>query len=194
MTAMKFTLEDAPPEAVELLDDLLLELHRHEGEVSPSLGAAPARPDDEYLRLYRSRFAAWLAGGDGFLIVAREQVDDSSGEGAGARPGAGSGVGSGADASASAGELVGFLFAVVKQGDTAYDTGERIGYLEEIAVLARARGNGVGRALIEEARRRFARRDVRFVKLSTVPGNDEARDFYARLGFSPAAILMIGEV
>lgn len=107
--------------------------------------------------------------------------------------GAGGGVAGGA-AGGRASAAIGFLFAVEKQGDTAYDTGERIGYIEEIAVLARARGAGVGGALVEEARRRFAARGLRFVKLSTVPGNDEAREFYAALGFEPAARLLIGEV
>lgn len=166
---MEFMLEDADAQAVEQLDDLLVELHRHESEVSPALGTAAARPNTEYVQLYRSRFAEWFSGGDGFLILARELVEGS------------------AD-----GPVVGFVFAVERQGDTAYDTGERIGYVEEIAVLERARGGGVGRALIEETRRRFERRGIEFIKLSTVPGNDAARAFYETLGFTTAAVLLIG--
>lgn len=69
---------------------------------------------------------------------------------------------------------------------------ERIGYIEEIAVLERARGEGIGRALMRAACEHLAALGIETYKLSTVPGNDAARAFYSRLGQRPAARLMIG--
>lgn len=164
---VNYEFVDIDPSAIGLLRELAIELHRHESRVQPALDHAPARPDEEYWRLYMSRFGAWFADGEGICIAARA-IDG--------------------------GEIVGFVFAVEKEGATAYDAGERIGYVEEIAVLEKARGQGIGRALMDAARERFRRRGLTSFKLSTVPGNEPARAFYESLGLAPAARLLIGRV
>lgn len=157
------------PEQIGSLRELLSALHAHEVAVQPALGHAPARSNEDYWSLYSSRFAEWYRDGDGYCFAARENDSDGS--------------------------FVGFVFGIEKECDSAYDTGgERLGYIEEIAVLDRARGAGVGRALMDAARGRLAERGIASFKLSTVPGNDAAREFYAKLGLKPAARLLIGEV
>lgn len=163
--AVDFAIEEITPEQVDLIRDAAIDLHRHEIAVQAELGSAPARSDEDYWRHYRSRFAEWHADGSGFTFVAR------------------------------AGEAVlGFVFCVEREGLAAYETSERIGYVEEIAVVEAARDTGVGRALMEAARDRFRARGYSHYELSTVPGNDAARAFYTRLGLEPAAQLLIGEV
>ncbi|MBI4897211.1 MAG: GNAT family N-acetyltransferase [Actinobacteria bacterium] len=166
---MEFELIEIAPDRVELLRDALIELHRHESAVQPTLGHAPARADDDYWRLYAARFAEWHASGNGFCLAAVADRENND-------------------------EALGFVFAVERQGDTAYDAGERIGYVEELAVLEQARHKGIGRALMAAAIERFRERGLASFKLSTVPGNDDARAFYSALGMAPAANLMIGRV
>lgn len=163
---MEFTLAEIGPDDIEVLREPVLALHRHEIAVQPELGGAAAREDDPYWIHYRDRFGDWMRDGNGFTFVARA-VD---------------------------GAVLGFVFCVEREGLAAYESGERIGYVEEIGVVEAARGAGVGRALMDAARKRFAERGYAYFELSTVPGNDDARAFYGRLGLEPAAQLLIGRV
>ena len=130
------------------------------------MAGASARADEPYWELYSSRFASWISAGNGFCFVAE-------------RP---------------SGEVLGFVFCVEREGMAAYETGPVIGYIEEIAVIESARMLGVGRALMDAARAEFKARGFSHYELSTVPGNDDARAFYERLGMQRSAILMLGDV
>lgn len=163
-----YEIVEIGPGEIGSLRELLRGLHAHEVAVQPALGHTPARSDEDYWQRYSSRFADWYRNGDGYCFAARET---------------------------GGGEYLGFVFGIEKESDSAYDTGgERLGYIEEIAVLDAARGAGVGRALMDAARARLRERGITSFKLSTVPGNDAAREFYAKLGLKPAARLLIGEV
>ncbi|MBJ7459314.1 MAG: GNAT family N-acetyltransferase [Thermoleophilaceae bacterium] len=166
MPAVDYSVSELDAADVDRLRDPALALHRHEIGVQPDLAGAPARPDDAYWELYRSRFAEWMADSKGFCFVA-EGTD---------------------------GAVLGFVFCVEREGLAAYESGPAIGYVEEIAVVESARELGIGRALMEAARLRFRERGYAWFELSTVPGNEDARAFYARLGMQPAAVLMLGEV
>jgi GNAT superfamily N-acetyltransferase len=163
VAAMQLTIEQIGPDAVDRARELMLVLHRHELAVQPALGSAPGRSDAAFWEHYRSGFARWWEGG-GFALIA--VVD---------------------------GRDVGFLFATEREGLFGYESSARIGYVEDIAVLEDIRGGGVGRALIEAARERFRARGYSHFELSSVPGNEDARAFYRRLGLQPAAVLMIGD-
>lgn len=163
---MDFRIETITAEDIDRFDEALLALHRHEAGVSPSLAGAAARPDAEYLALYKRRFADWWAGGNGFGFGA---FDES-------------------------GRALGFVFCTEREGLAGYETGERIGYVDEIAVVDDARGAGVGRALMDAAREVFAERGYSWFELSTVPGNQAARDFYGKLGLLPSAQKLLGRV
>jgi ribosomal protein S18 acetylase RimI-like enzyme len=161
-----YELVEITPEEIELLRAVMLSMHQAERQVQPALGHARVRTDEDFWSLYASRFPAWFHNGDGFCIAARSPD----------------------------GEILGHVFGVVKEGDIGFDSGEQIGYIEDIAVIESQRGAGLGSALLDAARTRFAERGLRSFKLSTVPGNDDARRFYARHGMKPAAQLLIGEV
>ena len=163
---MAIRIESISPSEVEALHEAAVALHHHEVAVQPRLGGAAARDDADYWSLYSERFAEWFAHGHGFCFAAR---DDS-------------------------GRVIGFVFCTEREGLAAYDTGEKIGYVEEIAVLESARKSGVGRDLMDAARSVFRERGYIHFELSTVPGNDSAREFYTKLGLAPAAQLMIGDV
>jgi ribosomal protein S18 acetylase RimI-like enzyme len=161
-----FAVVEIDASGVEKLREPALALHRHEIGVQPELADAPSRPDQPYWELYSSKFAGWMADGKGFCLIA-ERPD---------------------------GEVLGFVFCVERAGLAAYETGPAIGYVEEIGVIESARKLGVGRALMDAAREIFKARGYSHFELSTVPGNDDARAFYERLGMQRAAVLMLGEV
>ncbi|MBJ7353444.1 MAG: GNAT family N-acetyltransferase [Thermoleophilaceae bacterium] len=163
---MDFAVVEIDASAVEKLREPALALHRHEIAVQPALADAPARADEPYWELYSSKFAGWMADGNGFCLVA-ERAD---------------------------GAVLGFVFCVEREGLAAYETGPAIGYVEEIGVIESARKLGVGRALMDAARAEFKARGYSHFELSTVPGNEDARAFYERLGMQRAAVLMLGEV
>lgn len=162
---MDFTIEPISAEDLERVRELMLTLHRHEVVVQPSLGTAPARSEKNFWRHYREHFADWWAEG-GFAFVA---VD-------------------------TAGRDVGWVFGAEREGHPGYENGERVGYIEDIAVVEDLRGAGVGRALMDAARGVFRDRGFSYFQLSSVPGNQDARAFYRRLGMEPSAVLMLGEV
>lgn len=163
---MNFRIEQLAPSEIDRVRDAVLALHHHEVAVQPMLGSAPARDDATYWEHYRSRFAQRYEDGNGLFYVA---VDDN-------------------------GSSLGFVYAIERDGLDGYENPAKMGYIEEIAVLDSARKFGIGRALIEAARDEFRRRGYSHMELSTVPGNEDARAFYARVGFENAAVLMIADV
>ncbi|MFF5076614.1 GNAT family N-acetyltransferase [Actinoplanes sp. NPDC000266] len=80
------------------------------------------------------------------------------------------------------GAVEGYAAARVTPSVSAWDLGERVGRLETLAVAERARGLGLGTALVGEVRAHWRRRGVRFGTVSVISGNDSARRFYERLG------------
>ena len=161
---MEIKIEEIGPDEIERARELMIALHRHEIAVQPALGSAPGRSDDEFWAHYADGFARWHEDG-GFACIA---------------------VVDGLDA--------GFIFCTEREGLFGYHSSPRIGYVEDIVVAPETRTAGIGRALMEAARSRFRGRGYSHFELSSVPGNESARDFYRRLDLEPAAVLMIGEV
>jgi ribosomal protein S18 acetylase RimI-like enzyme len=161
-----FEVVEIDPGEVEKLREPALALHRHEIAVQPDLAGAPAREDESYWAFYSSRFAGWMRAGNGFCLIAE-----------------------GPD-----GAVLGFVYCVEHEGLAAYETSEAIGYVDEIGVIESARGLGVGRALMDAARSKFKERGYSHFELSTVPGNEDARAFYSRLGLKPSAFKLLGDV
>jgi GNAT superfamily N-acetyltransferase len=161
---MELVVEQIGPREIGRARELMLALHRHEVAVQPALGSAPARSDEDFWRHYNEGFARWHEDGGIALLAVQDGRD------------------------------VGFLFATEREGLFGYRSSARIGYVEDIAVLEEARGQGVGRLLIEQARAVFRERGYSHFELSSVPGNDDARAFYVKLGLETSAIKLIGEV
>jgi len=63
-------------------------------------------------------------------------------------------------------------------------TGERDGYIGELAVAERASRRGIGRALVDAADAWARERGLQHLTLHTGAFNTGARDFYAALGFA----------
>ena len=120
---VEYELIEITPDEIESLRDVMLSMHEAERQVQPALGHAPVRTDEDFWSLYTSRFPGWFNDGDGFWIAARSPE----------------------------GEILGHVFGVVKEGDIGFDSGEQIGYIEDIAVIESQRGAGLGGAA---ARRR----------------------------------------
>ncbi|MFT4049062.1 MAG: GNAT family N-acetyltransferase [Solirubrobacterales bacterium] len=161
---MPIELQEIGPDEIGRARELMTELHRHEMAVQPQLGSAPGRSDDAFWAHYGDGFERWYGDG-GFAFVAVEDGRD-----------------------------IGFVFCTERDGLFGYESSPRIGYVEDIVVLPGARTGGVGRALMDAARKRFKERGYSHFELSSVPGNESARDFYRKLGLKPAAVLMIGDV
>lgn len=78
------------------------------------------------------------------------------------------------------GAVVGFVHAAERR----HFTGERDGYVGELAVAADAGRTGVGRALMAAVHEWAAGRGLRRVTLETGAANATARAFYAALGYA----------
>lgn len=113
-------------------------------------------------RLRRAQYAGWLADGEGFGLVARD--DD--------------------------GAPLGYAFVLMGEGSATWPLGERNGEVETLAVLPEARGGGVGAALLAAARREASDRGAKGIALLVAEGNDDAMRFYEREGFRPFARLV----
>jgi ribosomal protein S18 acetylase RimI-like enzyme len=72
---------------------------------------------------------------------------------------------------------------VISVRQVTHFTGERDGYIGELAVAASAVRQGIGRALVGAAREWAAARGLANLTLHTGAYNTGAREFYAALGF-----------
>jgi ribosomal protein S18 acetylase RimI-like enzyme len=72
---------------------------------------------------------------------------------------------------------------VVSVRQVTHFTGERDGYIGELAVAASAARQGIGRALVGAAREWAAARGLVNLTLHTGEYNTGAREFYAAIGF-----------
>ncbi len=68
------------------------------------------------------------------------------------------------------------------------------GEIDSLFVDRTARGQGLGRRLLEAALSEFSARGVREIRISVAAGNEEAFGFYARFGFAPSATILTGTV
>jgi len=64
----------------------------------------------------------------------------------------------------------------------------QIGWVTELVVDERFRGQGIGTALLEEAERIARRHGVRRLMIGAIVGNHIARKAYERFGFRPAVM------
>lgn len=76
------------------------------------------------------------------------------------------------------------VIGVISIRPTQHFTGERDGYIGELAVAEHASGHGIGRALIDAAEAWAAENGLRNLTLHTGAFNSGARAFYAALGFT----------
>lgn len=75
--------------------------------------------------------------------------------------------------------------------DDTWDTGDRIGEVESLAVLPLERGGGIGTLLLDCAEAILDRRGARDVMIGVLSGNDDAQRFYERRGMTPAIVKLL---
>jgi ribosomal protein S18 acetylase RimI-like enzyme len=75
--------------------------------------------------------------------------------------------------------------------DDTWPTSDPQGEVESLCVVPRARGRGLGTALLDAAEERLARLGATSVRIVVMEGNDAARAFYAARGMSPIATMLM---
>jgi GNAT superfamily N-acetyltransferase len=119
-------------------------------------GLLPMREPGDSWRRRRRQYEGWLAGEGSFVLVARR-----------------------------GGAPVGYLMVDVAEGDETYATGERIARLETLVVAEGERNAGVGGLLFDAAMTELGRLGVDDLFVGYMDGNEDARRFYERRGFTP---------
>lgn len=84
-------------------------------------------------------------------------------------------------------QIVGFCLGWLARNPPIYRVAD-VGFVSEIAVRRPWRRRGVGRALMDEARRWFAQRDLKEFQLSTAVWNEGAQAFWRSLGGAPLLV------
>jgi GNAT superfamily N-acetyltransferase len=151
-----FTIEQHNPAYVEQLRPLWLAMKEHHGSITP--GRGPVRDDEDSWARRRADYVKWLAEPDAFCLVARDPE----------------------------GTILGYALVTVNDGSATWAAVDRFGYLESLSVLPRARGQGVGAALLRAAEDHLATLGVEHVEITLVAANEDARRFYEREGYGPA--------
>lgn len=142
-----------------LLERLWMSVHHHHAEVMPDL--APYVADQQTWAVRSQLYAGLLAKPDTVLLLA------------------------GAD-----GTVIGYGLAhVMPASDTwvadTWQTGDRIGEIESLAVQPDYRGQGVGSRLLTALSAELAAAGVLDLVLGVLPGNAAAMRLYQRHGFQP---------
>jgi GNAT superfamily N-acetyltransferase len=116
----------------------------------------PQRTEPDSWARRKREYERWLADEDSFVLVARRD-----------------------------GVAVGYLLVHVDVGDETYVTGERLAEIETLVVAAGERSAGIGGRLFDTAVDELGRLGVDDMVVGHMDGNEAARRFYERRGFSP---------
>ena len=83
--------------------------------------------------------------------------------------------------------FAGFVAGWVETDNQVCETADsnRFGYVSDISVLAKYRGQGVGQALLQAIETRLAEFGVKRLRLNALAANAVARASYERSGYSP---------
>jgi ribosomal protein S18 acetylase RimI-like enzyme len=126
-------------------------------------GQVPVRDADEAWQRRRREYVSWLEDGSGLLFLARRE---------------------GAD------EVIGYAMCRLLPSGPTFDLGPVRGDVESLAVSPRARGAGVGTALLGAVRAELERRGFSHWSISVAAANTGAAQLYERLGFRPLVQMM----
>jgi ribosomal protein S18 acetylase RimI-like enzyme len=150
-----------PPVTVERLDQARLDELRPLWEAllvrhAEVWAVLPQRPEPDSWERRRRQYAGWLADEGSFALVARR-----------------------------AGKPVGYILVGIGEGDETYATGERLAEIHTLVVAAGERDAGAGGLLFDAAMEELGRLGVDDLLVGHMDGNDAARRFYERRGFTP---------
>lgn len=121
----------------------------------------PQRPGGETWRRRRRQYEGWLAQEGSFALLARRE-----------------------------GRPVGYIMVGVREGDETYATGELLAEIHTLVVAAGERDAGIGGQLFDAAMEELERLGVDDLLVGHMEGNEAARRFYERRGFTPFVHLL----
>jgi ribosomal protein S18 acetylase RimI-like enzyme len=160
-TDLGVTLHLGRRELLDELEPLWLSLFDH--HLSTGAAGLPVIERSESWPRRRALYEQLLRSQEAFVVVARRGTD-----------------------------AVGYALAYVHLGaDDTWDTGDRIGEVESLAVLPAERGQGLGTLLLDCAEAILDHLGARDVMIGVVAGNDAARRFYERRGMAPAIVKLL---
>lgn len=123
-------------------------------------------PEDAWQRRHQE-YLTWINDGNGVIYVATN--DDTN-------------------------EAIGYAALYFAPAGSTFDTGERMGELETLAVDPAYRGQGVGMKLLEACRVELRKRNITHWSLNTLASNETARHLYEKAGFEPLILRMVQRV
>jgi ribosomal protein S18 acetylase RimI-like enzyme len=126
-------------------------------------GQVPVRSAEEAWHRRRREYVSWLEDGSGLLFLARRE---------------------------GAGDVIGYAMCRLLPSGPTFDLGSVRGDVESLAVSPRARGAGVGTALLGAVRAELERRGLSHWSISVAAANTGAAQLYERLGFRPLVQMM----
>jgi ribosomal protein S18 acetylase RimI-like enzyme len=155
---------DIRPADVALLRDAVVDFHEHQTTLVPDWGG-PARSSEEAWAGFESGFARWIGERQGFCIAARRED-----------------------------RVVGFVLCTAEEGDVDWDTGDPMGYIDTLGVVADERGRGIGSQLIERSIARFRELGFKSFMIEALPENEGAIRLYQRYAPQRASIGFVGRL
>jgi ribosomal protein S18 acetylase RimI-like enzyme len=126
-------------------------------------GQVPVRDAEDAWQRRRREYVSWLQDGTGLLFLARHE---------------------------GVGEVIGYAMCRLLPSGSTFDLGPVRGDVESLAVSPRARGAGVGTALLGAVRAELATRGCTHWSISVAAANTAAARLYERMGFRPWVQLM----
>jgi len=154
------------PCGAERIDDVMPLWHAlHEHHTAIAPQLGAARSLDESWARRRRKYEAWFRDDRAFLLLAEDRAG-----------------------------VVGYAMVRVVEGSETWQTPDELAELETLCVLPRARGTGVGTALMHAVFAALRVRDLRQLSLGVIAGNDASRRFYEKWGLVPVAVQYRGAV
>ncbi|MGK5552057.1 GNAT family N-acetyltransferase [Actinomadura kijaniata] len=142
------------------LETLWLAMLDHHREVTGERW--PMRGPGDSWDLCAGQYRTWLGEGSALLFLARPTAPEG-----GTR------------------EPVGYLLCQLLPSGPTFDLGPSHGEVHSLAVSGRARGGGIGSALLRACKRELRARGVTHWSIGVLEDNRDAVRLYERLGFSP---------
>lgn len=162
-----YTIHIAGLADVDRVERLWHSMVEHHREVA---GAEwPVKTAADAWQVRRVQYVEWLSAGSGWLLLATPADD----------PG---------------GDAVGYAVVRVDEPGATWALGAAVGELESLAVADRARGAGVGSALMAAGRDILRERGVEYWSVAVVEANADAVRLYERAGFRPYYRNLLGRV
>jgi ribosomal protein S18 acetylase RimI-like enzyme len=144
-----------PAEIAELKPLWLQMLSQHRALVDDEF---PVHANGQSWERVRREYSDWLADSAAILLIARTQGQA---------------------------DPLGYVVCRLQPGGPTFDLGELRGNVDSLVVDDRARGHGIGTALLDAVRAQLKERGIAYWSIGVLTQNTEAARLYDRVGFRP---------